>query len=325
MCALFGWIDYKGIVGNKVLQKLTQALATASEERGTDATGIAYVKGKKLTVYKRPKAAHKLNFKIPEGTHCIMGHTRFATQGKKEDNFNNHPFLGFANVPFALAHNGCIWNDELLRKVENLPYTNIKTDSYIAVQLLEHLHNLDEKSIIEMSERVRGTFNFTILDENNILYIIKGNNPMVILHFETLGLYIYASTKTIIDKALKNLVLRKFSNEVVKIDEGEILRISRKGKITRSTFTMTYDYADFYGYGHDENLSLYEEELNDVYFYADYMGVSEATIDELYDYGYTTDDIYDLIFDKESLEQVLHYIRGEEYDTERLQGDYMLY
>ena len=42
MCSLFGWIDYKGIVPHKVLEKLTQALANAAEERGTDAAGILH-------------------------------------------------------------------------------------------------------------------------------------------------------------------------------------------------------------------------------------------------------------------------------------------
>ena len=30
MCALFGWLDYKGIVSDKLLKKLTQALAKCS-------------------------------------------------------------------------------------------------------------------------------------------------------------------------------------------------------------------------------------------------------------------------------------------------------
>lgn len=40
MCSLFGWLDYQGIVPHKILRKLTQALANAAEERGTDAAGI---------------------------------------------------------------------------------------------------------------------------------------------------------------------------------------------------------------------------------------------------------------------------------------------
>ena len=50
MCALFGWLDYKVIVSDKLLKKLTQALANAAEERGTDASGIAYVKDGKVTI-----------------------------------------------------------------------------------------------------------------------------------------------------------------------------------------------------------------------------------------------------------------------------------
>ena len=32
MCALFGWLDYKGIIPHKILKKLTQALANSAEE-----------------------------------------------------------------------------------------------------------------------------------------------------------------------------------------------------------------------------------------------------------------------------------------------------
>lgn len=82
MCALFGWLDYKGIVPYKILKKLTQALANAAEERGTDASGISYVRDGKITIYKRPKPAHKLRFNVPVDTKAVMGHTRMATQGR---------------------------------------------------------------------------------------------------------------------------------------------------------------------------------------------------------------------------------------------------
>ena len=32
MCALFGWLEYRGLVPYRVLRKLTQALANAAEE-----------------------------------------------------------------------------------------------------------------------------------------------------------------------------------------------------------------------------------------------------------------------------------------------------
>ena len=49
MCSLFGWLDYQGIVPHRILRKLTQALANAAEERGTDAAGISYVRTAKLS------------------------------------------------------------------------------------------------------------------------------------------------------------------------------------------------------------------------------------------------------------------------------------
>lgn len=72
MCALFGWLDYKHITPYKTLKKLTQALANAAEERGTDASGISYIKNGKVTIFKRPKPAHKVHFNAPDGTTAIM-------------------------------------------------------------------------------------------------------------------------------------------------------------------------------------------------------------------------------------------------------------
>ena len=43
----------------------------------------------------------------------------------------------------ALAHNGVLYNDNELRRKQNLTPTPIETDSYIAVQLLEQGQQLD--------------------------------------------------------------------------------------------------------------------------------------------------------------------------------------
>ena len=194
MCALFGWLDYKGIIPHKILKKLTQALANAAEERGTDAAGISYIKDGKVTVYKRPRAAHLIRFNAPDDTKAIMGHTRMATQGDKKHNYNNHPFSCVAgDTAFAFAHNGVLWNDKDLRKKGLVPESHIETDSYVACQLIEQQGRLDFDSLKYMAETVEGNFTFTALDQHNCLYIIKGSNPMCLLHFEALGIYIYAS------------------------------------------------------------------------------------------------------------------------------------
>ena len=100
-----------------------------------------------------------------------MGHTRLTTQGDQKHNQNNHPFSGNVGTDFALAHNGTIYNDTLLREERQLPDISIETDSYIAVQLIESKHELTFDSLRYMAEQVRGSFTFTFLDEENNLYL----------------------------------------------------------------------------------------------------------------------------------------------------------
>ena len=194
MCAIFGLIDYNHTLNAKQREKVLRVLSQECEERGTDATGYAYNSRGKLTVFKRPFAAHNVHLKLREDANVIMGHTRMATQGNKLDNRNNHPFPGVAgNTRFALAHNGVLHNDLTLRAQMRLPNTPIKTDSYIAVQLLEQQKTLDMKSVGEMAELVEGSFVFTVLDEKNNMYFVKGDNPLALYHYEKYGFYVYAS------------------------------------------------------------------------------------------------------------------------------------
>ena len=91
MCCLFGMIDCHGRFSAREKAHILSVLATECEERGTDATGIAYCTHNHLSIYKRPLEAHRLRFRIPEDSRVIMGHTRMATQGKASKNCNNHP------------------------------------------------------------------------------------------------------------------------------------------------------------------------------------------------------------------------------------------
>ena len=138
MCCLFGVVNYSGMK-NPVIDSLVNYLAQEATIRGMHSTGIAYNKNGKLTVYKKPKNAYEMNFTGLNECRCISGHTRHATQGDYKKNYNNHPFYGTCdNVRFALSHNGVLWNDVNLRKKFDLPREKVETDSYIAVQLLEH-------------------------------------------------------------------------------------------------------------------------------------------------------------------------------------------
>lgn len=313
MCALFGWLDYKGIVSCKLLKKLTQALANAAEERGTDASGISYIHDGNVVIYKRPKPAHKIRFAAPDDTRAMMGHTRMTTQGNEKYNYNNHPFLGHADISFALAHNGVLYNDKSLRREKQLPETFIETDSYIAVQLIEQQKKLDFSSLQSMAESVQGNFTFTVLDVENTLYIIKGNNPMCLLHFADLGLYVYASTESILAKALKKINLLNVPFSKIEVTQGEILRISSDGLLTRSKFKVQNNFDSIawmqYAYNWDDDYYTQQEQL--LLETCGCYGITEDDVILLLDYGYTADEIEDMLLDSTLILKTIDAIRKE--------------
>lgn len=313
MCALFGWLDYKGIVSCKLLKKLTQALANAAEERGTDASGISYIHDGNVVIYKRPKPAHKIRFAAPDDTRAMMGHTRMTTQGNEKYNYNNHPFLGHAGTSFALAHNGVLYNDKALRREKQLPETFIETDSYIAVQLIEQQKKLDFSSLQSMAESVQGNFTFTVLDVENTLYIIKGNNPMCLLHFADLGLYVYASTESILAKALKKINLLNVPFSKIEVTQGEILRISSDGLLTRSKFKVqdNFDSIAWMQYAYDWEDDYYTQQEQLLLEMCGCYGITEDDVILLLDYGYTADEIEDMLLYSTLILKTIDAIRKE--------------
>lgn len=291
MCALFGFVDYGHKVSVKKLKRLINSFARESEVRGTDAAGIAYVKGKNMQIYKRPKPAHKLRFYFPAGTSAVMGHTRMTTQGNEKFNRNNHPFGG--HVPagdFALCHNGVLYNDNQLAQKYRLPKTKIETDSYIAVQLIEQQGRLDFDSVAKMSETVNGSFVFTILDSDNTLYISRGDNPIYLIHFKQFGLYVYASTEAIMRAVLKSTFLNKQSFEKIRVDCGEIVRINRVGNLDRYRFNF-YN-GDFNGFNYYGRCAYYDE-YDESYLFSlcNMFGISHEDLTLLYEFGYGDEEI----------------------------------
>ena len=307
MCAVFGFLDYKGKISNAVLKKLIHYLSVAAEVRGTDATGIAYVRDGGMVTYKKPKPAHKVKLFFPKDTRAVIGHTRFTTQGSEKRNCNNHPFEGHCGKEaFALAHNGVLYNDKELRREQHLPATPIETDTYVAVQLLEQEQQLDTENIRRTAELVEGSFVFTILRNDNTLFLVKGNNPLTLYHFPTLGLYVYASTKSILDNALKKVKLNDKYCEV-DVSEGEILEINSAGNLSRNAFTMRdYIHTVFNPYNWDYAKWWMEDEREELLLeYCGTFGVSEEEVQLLLDFGYDPDEIEELLMDTAAMEEAL--------------------
>ena len=319
MCAVFGYLDYKGKVSNAILKKLIRNLSIAAEVRGTDATGISYVNHGKVVTFKKAKPAHKMKLYFPKNTRAVIGHTRMTTQGSEKYNYNNHPFDGRCGTEtFALAHNGMLYNDAELKTKYRLSKTPIETDSYVAVQLLEQEKQLYAESIKKMAELIEGSFVFTILRNDNTLFLVKGNNPLTLYHFPALGLYVYASTKTILDNALQQVNLSDKCCEI-DVSEGEIVEIAANGKHSKTTFAIqNYTHSVFSPYNWD-NLNWYEtEEQEECLLECCRMfGVPEEDVYLLLDYGFSADEIEEMLMNPCLLEDALAEIRMlEQEDAE---------
>lgn len=310
MCGLFGIVNYGNKISGSEINMLCGALARESEERGSHATGIAYLNKGKLLIEKAPKPAHRMNFRIPN-TSAIMGHTRHATQGSERKNYNNHPFLGYtkAKKPFALAHNGVLYNDKTLRNKLKLPKTKIETDSYIAVQVIEKKGEVNMDSLKYMAEQARGSFSFSLLDNSGNLYIVKGDSPISMLLFKELGLYVYASTDDILWRTITHTFLLKHvqkalekkdaSIERIMVESGEMIKMDTKGEMTKAEFH--FDEQDFidYRWWNTKNKTDESPYASDLKSIAVHLGYSHEEINEMLECGYSCEEIEDILYNSD--------------------------
>ena len=318
MCCLFGFVDYKGAMSKAEKDRLVRILSIECELRGTDATGVAYYQGKNLHIVKKPKAARDIRFSIPANVRAVMGHTRMATQGEPEKNYNHHPFEG--KLPdghkFAFAHNGVLYNEDDLRLQYDLPDTKIQTDSYVVAQALESIGHVDFDSLGEVSQEVLGSFCFTTLTPDNALHIVKGDNPMCLYDLTKKGVFIYASTRAILDAAMKRLGMGSVKKREIVLTDGQIIKISLNGQTEFGEFEMPEDpmwYGGYYAktpavysYDYDDGYAEYYENLVE---FAERLGFTEDDISYLRHIGYTLEDIEDYLYEA-------HPRQGRYYECE---------
>jgi len=327
MCGIYGMYNYGNELRVEEATSVIRNLGVESMTRGTDATGIAFVENGRVKIQKAAKKASRFEVQFTKPVRAVTGHTRQTTQGNHRYNQNNHPFYGRAGgVSFALAHNGIIWNDDRLRVKYRLPKTQIKTDSYAAVQLLEKSGKVTAETIKTMVEQLEGVYCFTILDSRSRLYLVKGTNPMAVLHDRVMKAYFYASTREILLAGLsKSLLVGKLNEhlnddrssvELLEPTDGSILTLEPDGTMKRSKFEVKAEYYGRYGmfcdidddmkYGsyspytpssresYSSEQKKYIEHLQNI---AVYLGFDEVIVDELLAEGFTLDEIEQYLYD----------------------------
>ena len=176
----------------------------------------------------------------------------------------------------------------------------------MAVQLIEQKKALSFSSLKYMAESVEGSFTFTVLDQGNTLYFVKGDNPLCLYHYPHLGLYLYASTREILNLGLQGTWLASEKKEEIPVAEGEILKLSPDGSRTMDTFRMPEpDWRDFRHWNRrrvsaPQALSLEERDyLRELKNVAAAWGYAPWEIDALLARGFTTDEIEEVLYEPE--------------------------
>lgn len=209
MCAIFG---YKCYGPERPTLKELAVLGAEAESRGTDASGLAWPDKLGMAIVKAPIRAGiyltEENLKRlfgedgAETPRLMIGHTRMATQGRPEDEYNNHPVYSKVSGT-ALVHNGMITNDRSLS--ERLKLERVaEVDTEVLLRLWDMGQGDTEARLNRFRDEVYGSYAVALLSDHapDTLTIFRHSNPCVFFWDDARKILFFASTTGIIRKAV---------------------------------------------------------------------------------------------------------------------------
>ena len=255
MCGIVGY------AGRRSAQPILLDCLKRLEYRGYDSAGLAIV-GDGLQIFKSKGEIAVLEASMPamKGTVGIA-HTRWATQGKPTTE-NAHPFSDCTGK-LAIVHNGIISNFMDVR--ESLVKDGHKFTSETDTEVFAHLVEAEFKgdlmdAVFNALKRVDGTYAFAVVSEGSEdIVATRRESPLVVGLGD--GENFIASDLT---------ALLKYTNRMVYIHDGEVVRVSKdsvtikneKGEtVTREPQKITWNLEDAEkgGYPHFMLKEIFEQ------------------------------------------------------------------
>ena len=262
MCGIVGYIGSREAVPVLVdgLKRL--------EYRGYDSCGIAILNGGSPQVVRSSGRIAALEEKItamrdfPDGPVCGIGHTRWATHGRANEE-NAHPHRDCTGQ-FVVAHNGIIENYIELRRELELQGHCFKTatDTEVLPHLIESCFkgNL-EIAVREALTRVEGVFAVVVMsshDNQKIVAARKG--PPLVVGFGAEENFIASDVPALLPYTRNILFLNDGEIVVVQRDSVEVRDLSGNA-IHRDPQHITWStqMAERQGYPHFMLKEIFEQ------------------------------------------------------------------
>lgn len=254
MCGIYGYAHLKdeATLNQEDYAKLIKFLALSNLSRGKDSTGLACIgfDGESQLV-RKVKSADKffrsrqvlnfLDYGVSRQTKTVLGHTRWATQGKV-NLVNTQPFQ-YGHI--IGTHNGHINNyKEAFTEYNLQAFTTCDSEAIFAG--LSVNDGLEKQA--EFLSNLDGYLSIAYVDtrEKDAIYFARKDNILSIYATADYGLIFWSSE----EKVLKELN-KSFNKSLVKIDieDYQVMRITSKGIDTHDIeFDLRDDCPAYTGY-----------------------------------------------------------------------------
>lgn len=220
MCGILGFATVKPSADNA---KYFKRILRLSSSRGADATGIAYVDGKRIIVAKEPISSGEfIKDVLPKyidglaKTKIALGHTRTPTMGTPKDNNNNHPV---ESKDWILIHNGTV---TCMERLKDYKYKG-QVDSEVLLSYVQE-YGL-EKGLPYVG---RGSAAVALINRSELdtIYLWREANPIKIAHDEASNTVFFASQEDFLEKGLANKLLLFTSFQIKDLPLNLLVKIS---------------------------------------------------------------------------------------------------